>query len=196
MHFPSLRLTRAEVQSRAHRATGQRGYYRLGKGGRDPSQVGPWKPHLDKGKVKGQEIPACDCSGGTAWILGYDRWYDDGTDDGVWFDTSEILRDAKRKTGNKLFRTIPYSDRILPGDVLVYPDAPALGWKQGHVMVVTSILPGFVRGQRTPGKEWWRFVQGVDVSTGRGSSAARYRKHAKLWEDRGGSFVRYLHLVD
>lgn len=186
MSYQRLPLTREQGVQRALRTTEQRGYYRLGTGGRNPRLIGPWKDFVDTKMA--QTILACDCSGGANYWCGEDRW-DEETD--TWYDTSEILRDALRRTGNRRFKRVAAVDAVLPGDYLVYGDKDG---RQGHIMMVTKLLPGFVRGQTTPGKEWWRFVEGVDVSTRRGDRACAVRKSAVLWAKRG-YFVRYLHWV-
>ena len=182
MSFPRVPLTRDEGVRRAVLATGQRGYYRLGTGGRDPSKP-VWKTFKDP---KLGNIPAADCSAGANNFCGEDRW-DEAED--VWYDTSEILRDALRRKDNRRFKKVAVVDAVQPGDLLVYPDKDG---RQGHVAMVYKVLPGFKRGDLTPGKEWWRFVWVIDVSTRRGDRACRIRTNAVLWAARG-YFVRYLH---
>lgn len=189
MHHPSVPLTRDNALFRAHRLTGQTGWYRLGKGGRNPALNGPWA-------IAADGAFGTDCSGGIAWILGYDRYQP--PDD--WFGTDRIVEDARRAK-HKLFRLVKRSEAVLPGDVLVYPSNPELGWKKGHVELIVAVLPGFKRTNYTKGSEWYRFVHSVGVSTGRRDRAARVRKTARLWADqahggRDGYIVRFLGFTD
>ncbi len=197
MHYPTLKLTRDNALFRANRLTGQTGWYRLGKGGRHPEYNGPWHDvPVKEGDPRAGTIPGCDCSGGIAWILGYDRYQP--PDD--WFGTDRIVEDALARR-HKLFRLVKRTEAVLPGDVLVYPSNPALGLKKGHVELIVAVLPGFVRGQYTKGSEWYRFVHSVGVSTGRRDRAAQVRKTARLWADqahggRDGYIVRYIGFTD
>lgn len=184
MSYPRVPLTREQGVARALKATTQTGYYRPGTGGRDPSKP-VWKTFDDP---KLGKIPAADCSAGANNFCGEDRW-DEPTD--TWYDTSEILADALRRKDNRRFKKVAAVDQVLPGDLLVYGDKDG---RQGHVMMITKVLPGFKRGNLVKGQEWWRFIEGVDVSTRRGDRACRVRKGAVLWAARG-YFVRYLHWV-
>ena len=192
-HYPTLKLTRDNTLARARSLVGQRGFYKLGKGGRNPAKNGPWD---DVVTTHPATIPGCDCSGGIAWLLGYDRWQ--APDD--WFGTDRIVEDARARV-HKLFRLVKRDEVVLPGDVLVYASNPKLGLKKGHVELITAVLPGFKRGSYVKGKEWYRFIESVGVSTGRGDHAAQVRKTARLWADqahggRDGYIVRYTGFVD
>lgn len=191
--YPALSLTRAEAVSRALSWRDAQVWYELGRGGRNPAGT-PWAPgkrHPDR--------RTCDCSGFSAWVLGHDRRQYlppghplAGEDGETWFDTTTIVEDALKH--QVLYTLVPKGEAPLPGDLLVYPRNPALGLRYGHVAVVTRVRDGFKRGARARGREWWRYLSSVDCSTGRGDRAIRERDDAKLWADRFGYLVRYLHL--
>lgn len=183
-HYPPVSLTRTQGVLRALRTTDQKGRYRLGQGGRNPLLNGPWSERLG--------YLAADCSAGAAYWVGRDRWYDDGTPDGIWFNTDEMVADARKRKGNLLYKLVSVVDEVLPGDLLVYTSDPENGLRKGHVAMIVNVKPGFKRGNNTPGQEWWRFLEVVDISTGRGDTACRKRPHAKLWAKRG-YILRFLH---
>ncbi len=187
------KLTLAEVAERASFMAGGQGRYELGEGGRRPSAAMPW--------TIGDKWPvACDCSGFSAWATGHDRrQFAHGDklaakDGELWFDTRTIVKDARRATGNLVYKVVPRTMAVVPGMLLVYsPDD--VGLPYGHVGIITAVKDGFVRGSTKVGKEWWRFLEVTDCSTGRGATAIRTRKDARLWsaENRGGYIVRNIH---
>lgn len=167
------------------------GYYKLGKGGRDPENPTPFTG-----------VEQCDCSGYVNWAVGYDRFqpctktvagkmdYDEGNK-GVWLDTSGIIADATRSRP-VWYRALKRSEPVRPGDLVVYGD---LSVKEGHVGMVLEVLPGF-EAARAARKGWGSLLIIADCSPRRGK-----RKHAiqlrdgkaALWEVSGRAyFVRPL----
>lgn len=198
-------LTRREAVTRAHVASLDKGnFYGLGRGGRKPAAN---RPYDSKGRV--------DCSGAVCWFLGFDRLQND-TDTGdmgdtirpdgtfpqheVWYATDGIYDDARGVAGDHVnwFELVPKGEDPLPGDLLVYPDYRVYGHTyQGHVEMVTKILPGFVRGR----SDWWTYVESTgatpsnrlnygNVIASRAAKAFRARKLAD-GQTVGGTFVRY-----
>lgn len=122
-------LERDQVVARARSAVGHNTAYQLGAGGRHPLAGSPGNP--------------CDCSGFVAWCLGIDRYLpNDGLplyDNGGWFETSAIVRDAKSPFGFVV--EVDWS-AVVPSDMLVYGDA---GKHQGHIGVVSEVGDGAVK---------------------------------------------------
>lgn len=107
----------SEIVARAHLCIGNGCVYRLGKGGMRPLAEWPWTAEKE-----------CDCSGFSSWCVGMSRFHD-----GLWYDTSRIVRDATAAGG--LFSLVPWKD-ALPGHLVVYGDR---GKSQGHVGVVSVV---------------------------------------------------------
>lgn len=147
--------TDKEVVARAMSAVGKGCVYALGAGGRDPSALYPWH---DVFRVPDTADPvtkaarwkvykrACDCSGFAAWVYGVARRLDPKVvpfwepEDGNWFETSALARDAERPLG--MVNKVPWS-QALPGMMLVYGDRVVNGQRhQGHVGVITEVSAG------------------------------------------------------
>jgi len=169
------------VVSRALRFDGT-GNYELGCGGRNPASANPFA----KSKRGKPGTKYADCSGFVAWCLGYDRVQGLSTTGEEWYSTSAMLDDALKPGG--LFTKLTLTTEVLPGDVIVYPageDPKGKKHKYGHVGIITSVKPSFVR----LGERWWDNLWITHCSTG-GESAIR-TGNAKLWADRGGYIIRY-----
>src|SRR5689334_8966855 len=99
-----------QTMNRAHSALGHGTFYKLGKGGMDPT-----KPLTLQ----------CDCSGFMAWAIGIPRELPPGSNH--WLSTDEYWAGGKPvKAG--LFSQISIRETRV-GDLLVYPDD---GGNQGH----------------------------------------------------------------
>lgn len=121
----------AEVVRRARSAIGKGTRYVLGAGGRDPLHPLP-----------GGDGGTCDCSGFVAWCYGIDRFLPGSRNKrspipyygkGEWFETSNIVADAKSPFG--FVEEVEYDFAVL-GDMLVWADR---GGKQGHVGIIASL---------------------------------------------------------
>lgn len=169
----------AMVLSMWHAAHGplvlNRGTYGLGKGGREPGGL----PFNSKGQ--------CDCSGFACWLVGIDRLQVyDGEE--YWYSTDGIIRDA---TGpQREFRVVKRTEPVQVGDFVVYGDKDG---RQGHIMWIASVLPGFATARRA-GKGWGSRLLVIDCSP---TSAARpwaiqYRPDRAAPAERSGRayFVR------
>lgn len=178
--YESIPMVREEAVARALSCVGK-GVYELGCGGRNPGLPSPFVASK-RGRPGRFYV---DCTGFSSWVLGHDRVQGLGTDEEEWYDTSAIFADAKK--AQRMYRTVPRSEPVLAGDVLVYPDN---GRKQGHIGVITRVLPGFKR----LGKGWENLLEVTHASTG-GKACVR-TSHATLWKERGGSILRYNHWED
>lgn len=175
--YPSLSLNRSEVVSRALKFDGQ-GRYELGCGGRNPEAKNPFA----KSKKDKPGSNFADCSGFVSWCLGYDRVQDLGLHASErWYSTTEMVADAVG--ANRMFSKLTLTAVVLPGDIIVYPAHDK--YKYGHVGIITSIKPDFVR----LGAKWWDKLWITHCSTG-GQAAIR-TSNAKLWNNRGGYIIRY-----
>lgn len=119
-------LDGAEVVKRALSCVG-RGVYRLGKGGRRPSDPAPF----DAGGF-------CDCSGFASFALGLDR-YQPTAIDGGWISTDSIVRDARGP--HRMFREVPITE-AKAGDLVVYPGRFVAGKRVGIGHVGVVVEPG------------------------------------------------------
>ena len=111
---------------RARSAIGAGCKYDLGRGGRKPEAKVPW----DSRK-------RCDCSGFTAWVLGFDRKTDEPfyvNHNSGWVNTTAMWVDAEEPVG--IFRQIV---RPRAGALLVYPGK---GRSKGHVGIITKVVEG------------------------------------------------------
>jgi hypothetical protein len=111
-------------------------YYDLGAGGRNPYNFTP----LDK---EGQ----CDCSGFACWGWGIDRLQNTTKGSEVWFNTTEIIRQARsaRASHHDWFRIVEPGEEVQPTDAIVYP------WFRGaigHIGLISKVH-GFVWSRRT-----------------------------------------------
>ena len=124
-------MKRANVVRRALDATKLGVRYRLGNGGMNPAAKSP-------ADAKG----LCDCSGFTAWVLGFPRLVKDPfylRAAGGWVNTTSIVKDADDPRG--FFQRVALKD-ALPGDLIVFPWS---GGKPGHVGVITQVKGGQLR---------------------------------------------------
>lgn len=117
--------------SRARSACGRKTRYALGKGGKRPTFEMPWESITDH---------SCDCSGFAVWALGIPRllhgvvpWYD-AKNNGDWFNTDAVVRDAKSPYG--FVTEIPAAE---PGALIVFPRANAQTF--GHIGIVSVVGP-------------------------------------------------------
>lgn len=129
-------------------------------------------------------IKYADCSGFTAWCLGYDRVQNLGLSTEKWYSTTEIYNDSLQLVP-QMFTRVPMVTQILAGDIIVYPSSSL--HRYGHIGVISRVLPGFVR----LGRRWWTHLAVTHCSTG-GKNAIR-TSDAKLWKDREGVILRYKH---
>lgn len=113
-------MTRERSLERARSMIAQGTVYKLGKGGFKP-EGSLWSP--------GQ---TCDCSGFSAWALGFPRELPPGS--GHWLQTTTYWQGGGFP-GGVPFRQQPIAAAI-PGDLLVYPDANG---REGHIAIVTAI---------------------------------------------------------
>ena len=112
-----------EVVERALSVAGMRCRYELGKGGFDPEGEFPW-----------DSARRCDCSGFTAWVLGFSRKTDEPfyvRYNGGWVNTDAMWADAGEPVG--MFRDLSHPR---PGALVVYPDARSTS---GHVGVISEV---------------------------------------------------------
>lgn len=104
--------------------------YKLGQGGADPLAKSPATNGM------------CDCTGFTAWALGFKRKTDDmfylGVNGG-WVNSDAIVADGKHPRG--FFDEVP-RDQARPGDLLVFGKGPGRSW--GHAGVVSVVMNGVV----------------------------------------------------
>lgn len=119
-------MRRSDVLKRARAATKLGIKYRLGAGGMravadTPADSRGW----------------CDCSGFTAWCLGFSRFSKDPFHlrvNGGWVNTDSIVRDARDVRG--MFTEIPEA-LAMPGDLIVFGKGP--GRRYGHVGVISQM---------------------------------------------------------
>jgi len=204
-HPANLNLTRHEMLTRALEWTKSElpNYYRLGYGGRDPAAPTPFR-------VEGG-LRRCDCSGFVAWAGGLDRFqkmtkaqayqrrldYDAGNG-GVWFNTANIVNDAKGAV-HTFYRQVEMKEAVLPGDIVIYPPHPAMEVKvltadggffmkkipkktYGHTGVITWVAPDFHRYRgRRPG--WGFKLKVAHCSTvNKANPRAVRESDAGIWE--------------
>lgn len=187
----SLSLKRNDAVLRALSMVGK-GVYELGAGGRKPSNKDPLG---DSRKGKPGRM-YCDCSGFVCWSLGIDRlqtWANSNPDDDTWYSCEWMIEDALSEK-YVLFEKIPLDKQVMPGDIIVYGPKGKMKW--GHVGLITSVLPGFKRGET----DWWKFLSITHCSTG-GTAAVR-TSNAKIWydalikKDSGAYIIRYRGFAD
>lgn len=119
-------MKRSEVLKRALKATKLGVRYKLGAGGMKALADTP-----------ADSRGFCDCSGFTAWALGFARLSKDPfylRIAGGWINTDSIVRDARDLRG--MFDQVPEA-LALPGDLIVFGKGP--GRRYGHVGVVSQM---------------------------------------------------------
>lgn len=147
--------TDKEVVARALSVAGKGCAYAIGAGGKDPSALFPWDGRFQipdtPDPVTGAKrtkvvLKACDCSGFIAWALGVNRHIDPNLvplwekDNGNWFETTALVRDAERPLG--AVNKVPWA-KARPGMLFVYGDRIENGVRhQGHVGLITQIKDG------------------------------------------------------
>lgn len=153
--------------------------YKLGKGGIDPS-----KPHPAQWSGLGKRW-LCDCSGFTAWALGFDRGAD-------WLSTEGMLVDAlDGPDGKDWFEPI---DAPEVGCVVCYGSLYALDGngkrvriRPGHVGLVVAVPAEFDPALNV------RDVRVVHCSSSASKKGAAITEaDAGLWLRKGGRWLRYL----
>lgn len=156
----------AKVVHRALSVEG-RGVYRLGAGGRDPSEPTP----LDA-------AGRCDCSGFLCWCWCEPRRDSaDGEDEiaGEWIWTDGLYRDAR---GPQRFGREIAAPHVQPGDALVYRgNLP--GQRIGHCAVVID-RPAVVRC----------FADVTVIHCHAGRAPAITRSSGALWDRKNGIAIR------
>jgi hypothetical protein len=149
--------------------------YKLGAGGKDPNAPHPatWHEALRRW--------VCDCSGFTAWALGFDR-YQPARFPEEWINTDSMIADAER--GGDWFEILAAPDL---GCLVVY-DA---GRKVGHVGLVVDPLPA----EWDPEHPSWDLVRVVHCSSSnaRNHGGAIQETSAALFRGRDARLLRYLH---
>lgn len=180
--YESIPLVREEVVARAVSLVGT-GVYELGCGGRNPAAASPFAASR-RGRPGRVYV---DCTGFTSWCLGHDRVQDLGEDTETWYDTAGVFNDAQAKP-YLMYAPIPRDEQVLVGDVIVYPDSKTR--KQGHIGIITRVDSRFKR----LAKGWPDLLDITHASTG-GRVAVR-TSTARLWAERGGSILRYIHMED
>lgn len=145
-------LTGAEVVARARSMIGRGCAYAVGAGGRTAAQLEPWDPKpftVKRADPKTGGIltitveKACDCSGFGAWGNRIARHLDPeivphyAQDNGEWFESSALARDANSPWG--FVNRVSWAE-ARPGMLFVYPDQVVDGVRhQGHVAIVSEI---------------------------------------------------------
>ena len=157
-------VTASDVVVRARSMVGK-GKYKLGKGGRAPSNPTPF--------VEEQ----CDCSGFVAWCLGIDRYQPGKVAQGDWIETTAVVKDATHYGGT--FSLIPYNHR--PGDVIVYGDLFRGKKKvgEGHIAIVETV------------DENGKALMTIDCASSRGATGAVNRRSAAFFFARNAIVARF-----
>jgi hypothetical protein len=196
LSYPSIRLTRQQAVDRALSQVGK-GTYKLSTGGRNPSNPDPFTrvdpdDDLYKRTVKmGRDPRFSDCSGFTGWCIGIDRFQESGTPGEWWVNSDSSIRDATRKTGNRMFRLVPNLTPVLPGDLIAYGRAPDLGKNYGHIGLITKVHEDFRRGARG----WYKCLEVTHCTPAKPVRPYAVKTdNAELWRTRGYIF-RFLNYV-
>lgn len=115
--------------TRARSACKRKTRYELGKGGKRPTFEMPWESITDH---------SCDCSGFVAWALGVPRylhntvpWYS-ASENGDWFNTDAVVRDAKSPFG-----FVTQIEKAEPGALIVFPRSGPGSY--GHIGIVSVV---------------------------------------------------------
>lgn len=151
--------------------------YKLGAGGKEPGRSHP----ADWGGPTGRWL--CDCSGFTAWCLGFDRYQPDEFPT-EWINTDSMLADAER--GGSWFA---FDDKPSIGGLVVY-GATYKGGRRirvGHVALVVTVPAEF-----DPLEVWLRTRVIHCSSSASAKGNAITETDAALWGRRQGRWLRYL----
>ena len=165
-----LPMTRTEAVARARSQAGKRIKYSLSRGGKYPDE-----PIGDR----------CDCSGFTAWCLGFDRLQPNGFESrGGYASTDAMLHDAAH--AQQYFEEVV---EPLPGDLVVYGSKYTNGKRVavGHCGVVVSVAQD--------GRNAWERAKVIDCASRhykRLGFAVAEAPDGRLWGNKGGKFLRYV----